>query len=87
MHALLSMGHAQLDRWLPGITEELVVGGAQVGRDPQVHYYVDGVLKAWKTRLPGGNASCHVRSPRSGSSRAIALGPRRPPPPPTSTTW
>ncbi|WP_405453757.1 hypothetical protein OG350_35680 [Streptomyces achromogenes] len=46
LHALLSMGHAQLDRWLPGITEELVAGGAQVGRGPQVQYYVDGALKA-----------------------------------------
>ncbi|MGW1597306.1 NAD(P)/FAD-dependent oxidoreductase [Streptomyces sp. NPDC002343] len=46
LHALLSMGHAQLDRRLPGITAELVAGGAQVGRGPQVRYYVDGALKA-----------------------------------------
>ncbi|AYN41607.1 hypothetical protein D9753_25075 [Streptomyces dangxiongensis] len=45
LHALLSMGHAQLDRWLPGLTEDLLAGGARLGVGAEVSYYVDGVLK------------------------------------------
>ncbi|MGW7490486.1 FAD-dependent oxidoreductase [Streptomyces sp. NPDC054786] len=46
LHALLSMGHTQLERWFPGITGELVAGGARLGAGPAVQFYVDGVLKA-----------------------------------------
>ncbi|MBY8846079.1 hypothetical protein K7864_33405 [Streptomyces sp. SP2-10] len=46
LHALLSMGHVQLDRWFPGITDELVENGARLGTGPAVQYYLDGVLKA-----------------------------------------
>ncbi|MFH9677566.1 NAD(P)/FAD-dependent oxidoreductase [Streptomyces sp. NPDC017405] len=45
LHALLSMGHMQLDRWFRGFSEELVHKGAQLGTGPAVQYYVDGVLK------------------------------------------
>lgn len=46
LHALLSMGHAHLERWFPGITGELVAGGARWGTGPEVQFYVDGALKA-----------------------------------------
>ncbi|MEU8685038.1 hypothetical protein [Streptomyces sp. NPDC048611] len=46
LHALLSMGHTHLERWFPGITGELVAGGARLGTGPEVQFYVDGVLKA-----------------------------------------
>ncbi|GGW59231.1 FAD-binding monooxygenase [Streptomyces lucensis JCM 4490] len=46
LHALLSMGETQLNRWFPGITEDLIRHGAQVGSGPAIQYYVDGVLKA-----------------------------------------
>ncbi|MFD7613074.1 NAD(P)/FAD-dependent oxidoreductase [Streptomyces sp. NPDC059828] len=45
LHALLSMGHVQLERWFPGITEELIGAGARLGTGPEVQFYVDGVLK------------------------------------------
>ncbi|BDH10543.1 NAD(P)/FAD-dependent oxidoreductase [Streptomyces hygroscopicus] len=46
LHALLSMGHTQLERWFPGITGELVAAGARLGTGPEVQFYVDGALKA-----------------------------------------
>ena len=46
LHALLSMGHTQLERWFPGITEDLLGDGAHLGTGSAVQYYVDGVLKA-----------------------------------------
>ncbi|MFD5424393.1 hypothetical protein [Streptomyces sp. NPDC127084] len=39
------MGHIQLERWFPGITEELVGAGARLGTGPEVQFYIDGVLK------------------------------------------
>ncbi|MDF2267694.1 hypothetical protein P2Q00_19960 [Streptomyces coacervatus] len=42
LHALLAMGHAQLERWFPGITGELTAGGAQLGSGRAVRFYVDG---------------------------------------------
>ena len=46
LHALLSMGHTQLENWFPGITGELVAEGARLGTGPAVRFYVDGRLKA-----------------------------------------
>ncbi|MFD4370152.1 FAD-dependent monooxygenase [Streptomyces sp. NPDC058486] len=46
LHALLSMGHTQLERWFPGITDELVKAGAQLGEGDDVQFYLDGRLKA-----------------------------------------
>ncbi|MFD8014726.1 FAD-dependent monooxygenase [Streptomyces sp. NPDC058955] len=46
LHALLSMGHRQLERWFPGLTDELVRGGARLGEGDDVRFYVDGRLKA-----------------------------------------
>ncbi|MFK0266073.1 FAD-dependent oxidoreductase [Streptomyces angustmyceticus] len=46
LHALLSMGHTHLERWFPGITAELVAGGARAGVGREVQFYVDGTLKA-----------------------------------------
>ncbi|MGA4803209.1 NAD(P)/FAD-dependent oxidoreductase [Streptomyces lavendulocolor] len=46
LHALLSMGHTQLERWFPGITEDLVSGGARLGEGDDVQFYLDGRLKA-----------------------------------------
>ncbi|MFC0843360.1 NAD(P)/FAD-dependent oxidoreductase [Streptomyces noboritoensis] len=52
LHAVLSMGHVQLERWLPGLTAELVGGGAHLGEGPRaVRFFVDGVLKAPVPRL------------------------------------
>ncbi|MFJ5779954.1 NAD(P)/FAD-dependent oxidoreductase [Streptomyces sp. NPDC093094] len=45
LHALLSMGHTQLERWFPGLTDDLVAGGARLGTGPALQYYLDGVLK------------------------------------------
>ncbi|MFI1364435.1 FAD-dependent oxidoreductase [Streptomyces griseochromogenes] len=42
LHALLAMGHAQLERWFPGITREMTAGGALVGSGRAVRFYVDG---------------------------------------------
>lgn len=46
LHALLSMGHDQLERLFPGLTEQLVTDGAHLGAGEQVQFYVDGQLKA-----------------------------------------
>ncbi|MFD4320490.1 NAD(P)/FAD-dependent oxidoreductase [Streptomyces sp. NPDC058548] len=46
LHALLSMGHDQMERWFPGITEELVKGGALLGEGDAVQFYLDGRRKA-----------------------------------------
>ncbi|MFB7450902.1 hypothetical protein [Streptomyces sp. NPDC056194] len=46
LHALLAMGHTQIERFFPGITREMVSGGARLGRGDEVRFYVDGVLKA-----------------------------------------
>ncbi|MEU8761457.1 hypothetical protein [Streptomyces sp. NPDC048659] len=46
LHALLAMGHARLERWFPGLTEELVAAGARLGEGDEVRFYVDGRLKA-----------------------------------------
>lgn len=46
LHALLAMGHAQLERWFPGMTAELVAAGACLGEGDDVRFYVDGRLKA-----------------------------------------
>ncbi|GAA3081965.1 FAD-dependent monooxygenase [Streptomyces roseofulvus] len=46
LHALLSMGHTQLERWFPGITDELVRSGARLGAGTDVQFYLDGRLKA-----------------------------------------
>ncbi|WP_242483716.1 NAD(P)/FAD-dependent oxidoreductase [Streptomyces sp. NE5-10] len=46
LHALLSMGHRRLERWFPGITDELVRDGARLGEGEDVRFYVDGRLKA-----------------------------------------
>ncbi|MCX4681615.1 hypothetical protein OG413_41170 [Streptomyces sp. NBC_01433] len=46
LHALLSMGHDQLERFFPGITEQMVTDGARLGVGHQVQFYVDGQLKA-----------------------------------------
>ncbi|MGP4090808.1 NAD(P)/FAD-dependent oxidoreductase [Streptomyces sp. KR55] len=40
------MGHRQLERWFPGITDDLVSGGARLGKGPAIQFYVDGALKA-----------------------------------------
>ncbi|WP_406301222.1 hypothetical protein OHA61_01045 [Streptomyces sp. NBC_00885] len=45
LHALLAMGHTQIERWFPGITRELVHGGAHLGTGTAIQYYVDGVLR------------------------------------------
>ncbi|MET8768445.1 FAD-dependent monooxygenase [Streptomyces sp. NPDC004658] len=42
LHALLAMGHTQLERWFPGITKEMTTQGALVGRGEAVQFYVDG---------------------------------------------
>ncbi|MGW0767211.1 FAD-dependent oxidoreductase [Streptomyces sp. NPDC002676] len=42
LHALLAMGHAQLERWFPGITREMTADGALVGSGRAVQFYVDG---------------------------------------------
>ncbi|MFJ9815688.1 FAD-dependent oxidoreductase [Streptomyces sp. NPDC101151] len=42
LHALLAMGHAQLELWFPGITGEMTAGGALVGSGRAVRFYVDG---------------------------------------------
>ncbi|MFF9476638.1 hypothetical protein ACF1E9_28970 [Streptomyces roseolus] len=46
LHALLSMGHIQLERWFPEIADELVKGGALLGEGHDVQFYLDGRLKA-----------------------------------------
>ncbi|MFF6903668.1 NAD(P)/FAD-dependent oxidoreductase [Streptomyces hydrogenans] len=40
------MGHRRLERWFPGITDELVRDGARLGEGEDVRFYVDGRLKA-----------------------------------------
>ncbi|WP_369382553.1 hypothetical protein [Streptomyces sp. cg36] len=51
LHALLSMGHRQLERWFPGFTEEALAEGALLGRGPEVQFHVDGVRKVDVPRL------------------------------------
>ncbi|MFF5926819.1 hypothetical protein [Streptomyces hydrogenans] len=40
------MGHRRLERWCPGVTDELVRDGARLGEGEDVRFYVDGRLKA-----------------------------------------
>ncbi|WP_019061504.1 hypothetical protein [Streptomyces prunicolor] len=42
LHALLAMGQLQLERWFPGIVEEMANDGAHLGRGSAVQFYVDG---------------------------------------------
>ncbi|MEU6290361.1 FAD-dependent monooxygenase [Streptomyces sp. NPDC046988] len=46
LHALLARGHDQLERYFPGLTQQLVADGARLGTGRQVQFYVDGRLKA-----------------------------------------
>lgn len=46
LHALLAMGHRQLERWFPQITDDLMSGGARLGTGAAIQFYVDGTLKA-----------------------------------------
>ncbi|MFE7600346.1 FAD-dependent oxidoreductase [Streptomyces sp. NPDC057494] len=46
LHALLAMGHTQIERFFPGVTREMVDEGARLGRGDEVRFYVDGALKA-----------------------------------------
>ncbi|MEU5915368.1 hypothetical protein [Streptomyces sp. NPDC047141] len=46
LHALLAMGHTRIEDLFPGITREMVDGGARLGRGDEVRFYVDGALKA-----------------------------------------
>lgn len=41
LHALLAMGHTQLERWFPGVTKEMTAAGAVVGSGEAVQFYVD----------------------------------------------
>ncbi|MEX2985721.1 NAD(P)/FAD-dependent oxidoreductase [Streptomyces sp. C36] len=45
LHALLAMGHMQLERWFPGIVKELIADGAQLGTGTAIQFYVDNILK------------------------------------------
>ncbi|MEV6397351.1 hypothetical protein AB0M39_21690 [Streptomyces sp. NPDC051907] len=40
------MGHTLLEGWFPGITAQLVDGGAHVGTGSAVQFFVDGIRKA-----------------------------------------
>ncbi|MFH8257807.1 FAD-dependent oxidoreductase [Streptomyces roseolus] len=46
VHALLARGHDQLERFFPGLTQQMVADGARLGTGGQVQFYVDGKLKA-----------------------------------------
>ncbi|MFH9727661.1 FAD-dependent oxidoreductase [Streptomyces sp. NPDC017254] len=46
LHALLAMGHTQIERQFPGITLEMLRGGARLGVGDAVQFYVDGAKKA-----------------------------------------
>ncbi|MCX4682133.1 FAD-dependent monooxygenase [Streptomyces sp. NBC_01433] len=45
LHALLAMGHEQLERLFPALTDEMVEVGAQLGSGEQIQFYTDGRLK------------------------------------------
>ncbi|WOX19934.1 hypothetical protein [Streptomyces solicathayae] len=45
LHALLAMGHTQIESRFPGITQELVEAGARLGQGRDVQFYVDGVCR------------------------------------------
>ncbi|MFD9562228.1 FAD-dependent oxidoreductase [Streptomyces sp. NPDC059994] len=45
LHALLSMGHTHLERWFPGITQQLVDSGAHHGTKDAIQFYVDGTRR------------------------------------------
>ncbi|MEV5510867.1 FAD-dependent oxidoreductase [Streptomyces orinoci] len=45
VHAVLSMGSDLLERWLPGLTDELAAEGAIPGYGDRIEHYVDGVRK------------------------------------------
>jgi len=45
LHAFLGMGHTQLERLFPGITDDLIAGGARLGEEDALRFYVDGQLK------------------------------------------
>ncbi|MGW7008830.1 FAD-dependent oxidoreductase [Streptomyces sp. NPDC054933] len=45
VHAVLSMGSDLLERWLPGLTDELIADGAISNRGDEIEHYFDGALK------------------------------------------
>ncbi|MEU6174759.1 hypothetical protein ABZ832_22955 [Streptantibioticus parmotrematis] len=45
LHVLMAMGRTQLDRWLPGMSDELLGGGAVFCAGERVHQYTDGVRR------------------------------------------
>ena len=45
VHALLPAGHAQLDRWFPGFTEDAIAAGAQNPPPETIRNYVNGELR------------------------------------------
>ncbi|MDX2563107.1 hypothetical protein PV371_26100 [Streptomyces sp. TX20-6-3] len=45
LHALLAMGHTHVERLFPGITREMLRGGARLGEGDAVQFYVDGAKK------------------------------------------
>ncbi|MFJ3786915.1 NAD(P)/FAD-dependent oxidoreductase [Streptomyces sp. NPDC090093] len=58
LHALLAMGRLQLERFFPGITSEMTAAGAQLGRDGEIRFYIDGVRKV---PVPGTTALSATR--------------------------
>jgi 2-polyprenyl-6-methoxyphenol hydroxylase-like FAD-dependent oxidoreductase len=45
VHVLLDGGRAQLDRWFPGFSDELVAAGAVRSSGPAIEMYIDAVRK------------------------------------------
>lgn len=45
LHVLLGMGQAHLERWLPGLVDELLADGAVLAEGERVQHYLDGVRK------------------------------------------
>lgn len=45
LHALLGMGHSQLERLFPGITSDIAAAGGHLGSGQAVRFYVDGILR------------------------------------------
>ncbi|MEU2855987.1 hypothetical protein [Streptomyces syringium] len=87
LHALLAMGHSQLERWFPGLTNELTEAGAQLGTGAAIQFYIDGALKTEvpDLRMIGATRSfieAHVRrrlsdlpnvSIRAGQARDLII--------------
>ncbi|MFE0061406.1 FAD-dependent oxidoreductase [Streptomyces sp. NPDC059003] len=71
LHALLDMGRTQMDRWFPGLSQDLVDDGAVLGAGSQVQAFMAGVRKV---SVPGNELIGVTRGLLESHVRRRVLG-------------